>query len=88
MAKMGRPPAPWMYELTKLKLQDNKIIGLKELSDLLGIPITSLKTFFNKIKTVRTHKVENGKVQTLYKVGDIRKSAKNYITPWISKTND
>lgn len=82
MNKMGRPPAEWMYRMAGLKLPDSQVLDLLELEKIVGVSAVSIKAFFNKIKTKRIHTVIDGRVKAVFKVGDVKKSAKEHVRPW------
>ena len=81
--RMGRPPAKWAYDLAKLKHQDDKRLSLTTLSEITGASIGSLRIFLNKSETPKEYELEGGQARALYRVKDIKKSARDHIEPWL-----
>lgn len=80
--RMGRPPAPWMYQLEDLKIEENRWVSIQEISDEIGVHINTAKSFLRKREVKRKHEVINGRTKMKFKVKDLKKAAKEYITPW------
>jgi hypothetical protein len=81
--KMGRPPAPWVYEIVSFKMNDDQFIDVYELAIKLNVPVSSLKAFLRKANAKRKHEIQNGKARALFKVKDLKTAAKNYLKPWL-----
>ena len=80
--KMGRPPAPWVHEIANLTITDSQWLDVYELSNIIEVSVLSLKAFIRKAQVKRKHEVNEGQVKAKFKVKELKKAAKEYITPW------
>ncbi len=81
--KMGRPPAPWVYEMDSLSIEENQYMDVYELSTSLHVPVSCLKAFFRKAEVKRKHEIQGGKARARFKIKDLKKAAREYIAPWL-----
>lgn len=77
----GRPPAPWMYELANLKIEDNEErIDYKQLSEKFDISIRAAQAFCGKLSLQATYRLENRFAVRLFYLRDLKKAAGDYIS--------
>lgn len=84
--RMGRPPAKWVYKMLNLQIPDNFWMDKHELSDLLGVPVLSVKEFMPKLGLAKKYELEDGTIRVKYKYNDIKKAVKEYVAPWPIET--
>lgn len=81
-ARMGRPPAPWVYEILNLNLKEKDWVDKNDLCELLGISVYSIKVFLAKLNIDKKYELDSGFIRAKYKYSDLKQSVKEYIAPW------
>jgi hypothetical protein len=78
--KMGRPPAQWVYELTKLDESKEKFLDYHDLSEMFGLTIRSVHGFCTKAGAQgEYYKHENNVIRKRFSVHELKLVAKKYL---------
>lgn len=79
--KMGRPPAPWMFELATLKKKDRESLDYQGLCDMFCLSKRMVQNFCSKLEIPgEYYQAENKTVQKRFRVSELKKAAKRYIS--------
>jgi hypothetical protein len=81
--KIGRPPAPWVFEMARLDQESNIWLDITEISDIFNVHVNTAKTFLSKTSVDRKYEIVNGRTKMKLKVSDLKKAAQDYIRPWM-----
>ena len=81
--RIGRPPAKWAYDFVELKQRGDTKLSLVMLAEMTGASVGTLRRFFIKSKTPKEYELEGGQARALYRVKDIKNSAREHIEPWL-----
>lgn len=80
--KMGRPPAPWMFDLVELKL-NGQWTDPYEIAAHFQINAKTVKSFIEKLGIKPKHEIENGVARAYYKVSELKRATELYVKPWL-----
>ena len=79
--RMGRPPAPWMFKLVDLQF-NTQWTDSSEVACTLEVKSKTVRSFFEKLSVTPKYEVNKGQARAKFKVSELKKAAKEYITPW------
>lgn len=81
--KIGRPPAPWVYEMARCSEPLDDWLDLEKVGTTFKVHVNTAKTFLRKVNVPRQHEIVNGRAKMKFKVNDLKKAAQEYLEPWL-----
>lgn len=77
--KTGRPPANWMYQISKINAEEIKMITNEDIANRCHITVNALKKFCSRLDLEIDYRRENGTIKSYYDFRKFQKAVRDYI---------